>query len=579
MKVPNLKYDPWCHQQSHPKHPRRNLPFVVGVIGAFAENVDFARLCDDGRLTFTEVNKDSLSGLMESWAPTLRFSLERGNEDPLLVELSFRSFDDFEPMAIISSVPELRSLIDVRENVMAGSEGSYETAMTIDGMPGGLSIEAVVRHLDRLLSSRLSQIMHSQPFRRLEATWRSLKFLVDATPTAGKGAEDKQRPRLLIKAINCSPSVLLEYLCRWVDGKSDAFDALCTAIEEPLSCVIADYYFDDRVESDIRLLERIAEISDAVSVPFVAGGAPDFAGARESLEDAESQIWGQLKRRQHLEHSRKAWRSFRERSDARYVYLASPRFLARPPYAPDSEDLKQFSFCESGESPTDLCWGNAAFLVGQRICQAVERHNWPARLYFNGDSPSANPSGNDGTNGDWRVRDVTFEKNLSNAEASLLAEEGICPVVKGRQDEGGFALFTVGSCQRIEQFVDAEDTENNRRAASLEHLLCGARFAHGLALVALDFLINCPNSEFQLVKVLDGWLADYCIDRLENHSIEELASRPLLRIGPQVEVAHRPENRDRLDVSLQIVPHFQLKPTPLCFVFSVPADGYSWHRI
>src|ERR1051326_1377296 len=64
-------------------------------------------------------------------------------------------------------------------------------------------IAARIAQLDELLSNQLNEIMHSEPFQKMEASWRGLHYLVSQTETSTS---------LKIKVMNVTQRDLLDDL-------------------------------------------------------------------------------------------------------------------------------------------------------------------------------------------------------------------------------------------------------------------------------------------------------------------------------------------------------------------------------
>ena len=99
---------------------KRELPFVVGVIGEFSgdkpenqkEEVDFRN--------FIDIDKDNFDTVMGTVDPQL--DLKVGNkladdDSEMSIKLSFSSMRDFEPANIVEQVEPLKKLLDVRNQL------------------------------------------------------------------------------------------------------------------------------------------------------------------------------------------------------------------------------------------------------------------------------------------------------------------------------------------------------------------------------------------------------------------------------------------------------------------------------
>ncbi|WBA83883.1 type VI secretion system contractile sheath small subunit [Endozoicomonas sp. GU-1] len=106
---------------------KRELPFVVGVIGEFSgdkpdshkEEVDFRN--------FTDIDQDNFDAVMATIGPQLNLKVanklastgDEGSEDDgeFAVNLSFASMKDFEPANVVQQIEPLRKLMAVRNQL------------------------------------------------------------------------------------------------------------------------------------------------------------------------------------------------------------------------------------------------------------------------------------------------------------------------------------------------------------------------------------------------------------------------------------------------------------------------------
>ena len=99
---------------------KRELPFVVGVIGEFSgdrpesqkEEVDFRQ--------FIDLDKDNFDTVMNTVDPQLDLKVPdqlSGDDSQLSVHLSFHSLRDFDPANIVQQIEPLRELLDVRNRL------------------------------------------------------------------------------------------------------------------------------------------------------------------------------------------------------------------------------------------------------------------------------------------------------------------------------------------------------------------------------------------------------------------------------------------------------------------------------
>jgi len=109
---------------------RKELPFVVGVVGDFSgqSEVEQKKLRDR---SFVNVDNDNFDDVMKAVEPRAAFRVqntlsEKGGE--FAVDLKFKSIDDFRPEAVVQQVEPLKQLLEARtkladlRNKLAGNE-------------------------------------------------------------------------------------------------------------------------------------------------------------------------------------------------------------------------------------------------------------------------------------------------------------------------------------------------------------------------------------------------------------------------------------------------------------------------
>jgi type VI secretion system protein ImpB len=98
---------------------RKELPFVVGVIGDFSGK-PYEPLKPLRDRKFIQVDRDNFDEVMQRMTPGAEFKVENtlaGDDSQLAVQLKFKSMDDFEPAAIVAQVEPLRKLLAARNKL------------------------------------------------------------------------------------------------------------------------------------------------------------------------------------------------------------------------------------------------------------------------------------------------------------------------------------------------------------------------------------------------------------------------------------------------------------------------------
>lgn len=200
------------------------------------------------------------------------------------------------------------------------------------------TIEAQVAFIDKMISAQLDEIVHSEPFQKLEAQWKQLKFLVDRT---------NFKKNVKIEILNVSKQDLQEdfedspEIIQSALYKHVYVDEYDTPGGEPYGALISSYEFDSGSQ-DIGLLTDISHVSAAAHCPFVGSVGSKFFGKGSvhelpKIDDLESY----LDRAEYIK-----WRGFRDSEDSRYVGLVLPRFLLRLPYDPENNPVSDFHYTD-----------------------------------------------------------------------------------------------------------------------------------------------------------------------------------------------------------------------------------------
>lgn len=98
---------------------RKELPFVVGVMGDFAgDNAEALKPLKDRR--FIQIDRDNFDAVLRRMNPHLRMRVDNKLNDKgetFAVNLEFSSMEDFEPAAVVNQVEPLRKLMETRNKL------------------------------------------------------------------------------------------------------------------------------------------------------------------------------------------------------------------------------------------------------------------------------------------------------------------------------------------------------------------------------------------------------------------------------------------------------------------------------
>lgn len=98
---------------------KRELPFVVGVMGDFSGNPSQPLKPLRDR-KFVQIDRDNFNDVMASTAPELNMRVDNtlaGDGSEMAVNLNFKSMDDFQPANIANQVEPLKKLLETRNKL------------------------------------------------------------------------------------------------------------------------------------------------------------------------------------------------------------------------------------------------------------------------------------------------------------------------------------------------------------------------------------------------------------------------------------------------------------------------------
>ena len=98
---------------------KKELPFVVGVLGDFSGNPT-QPLKNFKDRKFVQIDRDNFNDVMSRMTPGLNIKVEntlKGDGSEMGLQLQFNSMDDFEPARIIEQVEPLSKLMETRQKL------------------------------------------------------------------------------------------------------------------------------------------------------------------------------------------------------------------------------------------------------------------------------------------------------------------------------------------------------------------------------------------------------------------------------------------------------------------------------
>jgi len=431
-----------------------------------------------------------------------------------------------------------------------------------DALRGALDRD--IAAIDALLTAQVDAILHAPRLRRLEGSWRGLAWLVEPIEPS---------TRIKVKVLNISWAELSRDLERAAEfDQSHLFRKIYEEEfgqpgGEPYGLLVVDHEVRHRPSAaspidDVTTLRLLAGISAAAFAPTVLGAAPelleldsfaDLAGVQDPVASMRS-----------AEYAR--WRGLFSQEDIRFLAVALPRMLARPPWdettcrpAPGGGAWRH---AEYAPDATSRVWSTAGYAFAATAVRAFAAFAWPAdvrgveidrRAGGLVDGLVPEPFGTD-RNEAW-VR-PSLDVVLTDRQERLLVDTGLMPLsaIPFTQD----AVFGAVRSLQMPQHYGGPNAQaaaaNARLSSQINTMLCVSRFAHFVKVLGRD-MVGAFRTAEEIEEQLQRWLGRYVNTNI-NVGGESRARYPL--VSAQVTVSERPGRPGVFGCVIQMQPHFQL---------------------
>lgn len=411
-------------------------------------------------------------------------------------------------------------------------------------------VETRILMIDELLGAQLDEILHNPAFQELEGTWRGLFYLVMNTETS---------THLKIRIMNASKKDVLNDLEHAIEfDQSQMFKKVYeeeygTFGGHPYSCLVGAYEFT-RHPQDILLLEKISNVAAAAHAPFIAAAHPKLFDMDSFVHLGEPRDLAKIFESTEMIK----WNSFRDSEDSRYVALVMPHVLMRLPYGPDTVPVDGMNYKEKidGTDNSYFCWGNAAFVMAQRIGHAFSLYKWPAAIrgVEGGGLVEGLPAYTfKTTDGDIALKCPT-EIAVTDRREKELSNLGFLAICHSKGTD--FAAFFGGQTTQKPKVYNTDDANANAAlSARLPYLLCASRFAHYVKSIMRDKIGSFMTKD-NVSLYLNNWIASYVL--LNDAASQDLKARFPLREA-RVDVYDIPGKPGSYKATIYLRPHFQLE--------------------
>ena len=411
-------------------------------------------------------------------------------------------------------------------------------------------VERIIMEIDALLSAQINEILHHPKFQELEGPWRALFYLVMNTETS---------TQLKLRIMNVTKKELLDDLENAVEFDQSALfkkvyeEEYGTFGGHPYSVLVGGYEFT-RHPQDILLLEKLSNVAAAAHAPFIAAAHPKMFDMNSFTQLAAPRDLAKIFESTEMIK----WRSFRDSEDSRYVALVLPRVLMRLPYGPDTLPVDGLNYVETidGTDNNQFCWGNAAFVYGQRIANAVALYKWPAAIrgVEGGGLVEGLPAYTfRTTDGDIALKCPT-EIAITDRREKELTDMGFLAILHSKGTD--YAAFFGGqTTQKPKVYNTDEANANASLSARLPYLLAASRFAHYIKAIMRDKIGSFLTKD-NVSAYLNNWIASYVL--LNDTASQTLKARFPLREA-RIDVYEIPGKPGSYRATVYLRPHFQLE--------------------
>lgn len=443
------------------------------------------------------------------------------------------------------------------------------TAKELDSVALGVSgmIDERAGGIDVQIGVQLDAIMHTKNFQDLEATWRGLFYLVSRTES-GK--------LLKLRVFNATMDDLRRELEKAADFDQSCIFKMIYEAEfgtyggSPYSLLVGGYEFDHS-PNHMSLLSKMTQVAASAHAPFIAAASPGLFGLDSFDKLAKPRDLGQLFESPELAQ----WTEFRGSEDSRYVALTLPHALMRLPYGKDSRPAEGVKYEETvtgddGPEHNNFLWGNAAYVLAERITHAFALYHWTAAIrgVEGGGLVDGLPVYTYRDDADMVNMICPTEVSITDRREKELNDLGFISLCNCK-GTGQAAFFGGQTTNQPRQYISDEANANAKLSAMLPYILAASRFAHYIKVI-MRKKIGAFLTRGNIEAYLNTWIAQYIL--LDDNASQEVKASYPLRAA-QITVTDVPGSPGAYKATVFIKPHFQLEEltTSIRLVADLPA--------
>lgn len=421
-----------------------------------------------------------------------------------------------------------------------------------------LWVNVAIAETDKKIQNQLNEILHHPKLIELESSWRSLFDLVNfslgrkSTKIRVFDVKWSEITKDVNRAVEFDQSQLFQKIY------SDEFDI---PGGEPYGTLIADFNIAHKANNehrydDVPTLERLAEIASASFSPLLINASPELFGLDNFDKLTQPINFSDIFK----ESEYTAWNRLRAHSDTRFLGVTLPRVLLRTPYSLEIDSIGGIRYAESDASASKkhYVWGKANFALAKVLIREFSEVGWFSHIRGVHRDKFAG-----GVVPDLTVDFFATDKNelankpisdviISDNKERELSELGFIPFCQCYNLPMG-AFHTTPSLHKPKIYEKREITINEKVASSLQHVLCGSRFAHYIKVMARD-KIGSYVREDECTSLIQNWLNEYTVSQ-EDAEWQMQAKYPLRKAA--VSVKENPNKPGSYWVNIDLQPHYQ----------------------
>ena len=410
------------------------------------------------------------------------------------------------------------------------------------------SVQELIARINTIVSEQVNQIIHNPKFKALEANWLSLDQLIKNT---------KFSSNIVLDFIDVGKDELAE------DFENNAVDISGSELFKKL--YVAEYdsfggqpygnigmYEIAHTPADEFWVRTMGRIAAACHAPYIGSVSPQFFGCQTMEELAAVKDLGGL-----MNHPKYgSWNALRD-SEAAYIGLTLPRYVARLPYHPETNPAGDFPFTEEirGGNDADYLWAPSSMLLAQKIVASFASSGWCQ--YLRGVKGGGLVTGltvhTFNIRGEEEIK-IPVEIAIPDYRELEFANAGFIPLVY-RKNSADACFFSAQSIKLAKQFKDPKDSENAQLVTNLCYTFSITRIAHYVKSFMRDN-IGSTADETYVMDQLNNWLFQY-VTTVTNP--DDLTLRYYPFKAAAVNVVAREGSIGWYDAQISVLPHVQFE--------------------